>query len=177
MSLDQVLAAVADARSLRVVFLDASRNNPFATAGKDVGHGSALDAAAEGTVVAYATSPGGVVADSGGANGAYAMALAKHLVEPKVEIEMLFRIVRDEVLRASEGKQQPFVYCRAAGQGVLLPPLNMGALAPAHGAEAAPLPGVIASHASRSPPVAAYMPVVRNSVGLVPKKRRKTFAK
>jgi uncharacterized caspase-like protein len=109
-SLDQVLTAVADAKSLRVVILDASRNDPFPGAAAKIGHGLAQVEPSTGTVVAFSTNPGGTVVEGKGMNSSYAVALAKHLAEPKVEIGKLFRLVRDEVVEATGAKQLPFLY-------------------------------------------------------------------
>jgi uncharacterized caspase-like protein len=111
--LDQMLAAVKGARSLRVVILAAS----FAGAANDTGRLVAknevrpsFDEVVEGTVIAFATRPGAPAAETGGANSPYATALAKHLAEPKLEIGTLFRVVRDDVLKETGMQQEPFFF-------------------------------------------------------------------
>ena len=61
-----------------------------------------------GTYVAYATSPGGVASDGQGVNGLYTEELLKALRVPGLKIEDVFKIVRTNVRKASNGKQIPW---------------------------------------------------------------------
>ena len=60
--------------------------------------------------MAYAAKHGEVALDGEGGNSPFVAALAKHLPTPGLEINKLFRLVRDEVLTATQRKQEPFVY-------------------------------------------------------------------
>jgi len=150
--IDQVMGAIEGARSLRMVILDACRNDPFlatmkrsAGAGRDIGRGLALVEPEQASLVAFAAKAGTIAADGDGADSPFATALAKHLTEPGVEVNKLFRLVRDDVLDATGRKQEPFVYGSLPGRQdfYFRPP------APA----ASPsMPPVAAAPATSSPP-------------------------
>jgi hypothetical protein len=114
--LRQVLAAVEDARKLRLVVLDACRDNPFAermrrtAATRSITRGLARVEPGGATLVAYAAKDGQVAEDGRGANSPFVSSLAKRLGEPGLEINMLFRLVRNDVLTATGQKQEPFTY-------------------------------------------------------------------
>ena len=116
--LDYVLAATVGA-GLRVVILDACRNNPLARsmrrtgASRSVSRGSFgdLDESLLGdeTLVAYAAAAGTTAADGTGRNSPYTSALLAYLEQP-LEIGLLFREVRAQVLEATGGAQRPHEY-------------------------------------------------------------------
>ena len=116
--LDYVLAATVGA-ALRVVILDACRNNPLARsmqrtgASRSVSRGSFgnLDESLLGdeTLVAYAAAAGTTAADGTGRNSPYTSALLAYLEQP-LEIGLLFREVRRQVLEATAGEQRPHEY-------------------------------------------------------------------
>jgi tetratricopeptide (TPR) repeat protein len=114
--LDQALNAVEGARKLRVVILDACRDNPFAnqmrrtTASRSIGRGLARVEPDGGTLVAYAAKGGEVALDGDGQNSPFVSAILKYLPMPGVEINKFFRLVRDDVLTSTGRKQEPFVY-------------------------------------------------------------------
>ena len=115
-ALDQVLLAVEGARKLRLVILDACRDNPFATtmrrtaADRSIGRGLARVEPEGATLVAYAAKDGQVAQDGDGANSPFATALVRYIETPGLEINFLFRRVRDDVLNATGRRQEPFVY-------------------------------------------------------------------
>lgn len=117
-SLNRVLSKVEDAKKLRMVILDACRNNPFASrmfrsAGsrtRSLGKGLAPIEPDRGTLVAYSARDGQVAFDGEGQNSPYTKALLKHMDESGLEINLLFRKVRDTVLRNTGRQQEPYVY-------------------------------------------------------------------
>ena len=125
--LDDVLAATAGA-GLRVVILDACRNNPLARsmqrtgATRSVSRGSfgTLDENLLGdeTLVAYAAAAGTMAADGEGRNSPYTAALLSYLERP-LEIGLLFREVRARVLASTGGRQRPHEYASLLGQHYL----------------------------------------------------------
>ena len=121
-----VLQSVGRASGLRMVILDACRENPFAVAiqrsgaTRSVGRGLARVEPAGDTLVAYAAKEGTVASDGAGRNSPYSEALLTHLEEPGLEIGLLFRKVRDTVLAATGGRQEPFVYGSLSSRGVYL---------------------------------------------------------
>lgn len=115
--LERVLAKVENAKKLRLVILDACRNNPFAarmvrSAGstRSIGRGLAPLEPEGGVLVAYSAKHGTLAQDGDGANSPFATALAAYLEEPGLEIQFLFRKVRDRVKAATGGAQEPFLY-------------------------------------------------------------------
>ncbi len=115
--LDTVLQMSEGARRLRVVILDACRNNPFLVAMKRsistravAGGGLAPIEPKTDSLVVYSAKAGATASDGDGANSPFARALARRLVEPGREINILFRQVRDDVLAETSGKQEPFTY-------------------------------------------------------------------
>ena len=116
MPLDRVLAKVEGAKKLRLVILDACRENPFtvkmASAGttRSIGRGLARIEPEAGVLVAYSAKDGQVAQDGDGTNSPFAQSLLKYLDEPGLEINMLFRRVHDDVKTATSGQQIPFTY-------------------------------------------------------------------
>ncbi|MFO1183472.1 MAG: tetratricopeptide repeat protein [Bauldia sp.] len=132
-SLDRVLAAVDGARGLKMVVLDACRNNPFVASMKRsgassraVGRGLALVEPAQATLVAYAAKAGSVASDGDAGNSPFAKAFAQRVGEPGVEIGKMFRLVRDDVLAATGQKQEPFVYGSLPGTDFFFKPPTVG---------------------------------------------------
>ncbi len=115
------------ASKLKLVILDACRNNPF-RAGmssqgvtRSIGRGLArVSPAGSDTLVAYAAREGTVAADGDGAHSPYAAALIKHIATPGLDVRLLFGRVRDEVMKSTGGKQEPFTYGSLAGNRIML---------------------------------------------------------
>ena len=113
---DRVLAKVEGAKKLRLVILDACRENPFAAkmasagATRSIGRGLARIEPEAGVLVAYSAKDGQVAQDGDGLNSPFAESLLKHLDEPGLEINMLFRRVHDDVKTRTAGQQIPFTY-------------------------------------------------------------------
>jgi tetratricopeptide (TPR) repeat protein len=119
--LEQVLGAVEGARKLRLVLLDACRDNPFAnqmrrtSASRSVGRGLARVEPGAGTMIAYAAKHGSLAFDGDG-NSPFATALIKRLQVPGIELRRLFDLVRDDVVDATGGRQEPFTYGSLSGR-------------------------------------------------------------
>ena len=117
-TLDDVLASTSGA-GLRVVILDACRNNPLArsmqrtVSTRSVSNGSLgdlnEDLLGDETLVAYSAAAGTTAADGEGRNSPYTAALLAHLEEP-VDIGLMFRRVRARVLAATNRRQRPHEY-------------------------------------------------------------------
>jgi hypothetical protein len=106
----QVLDKMDAAKNrLNILILDACRNNPFARSWRSAGDkGLAQVKAPTGSLIAYATAPGSTAADGTGAHGLYTEALLAELQQPGVELEKLFKKVREKVLEQSQGAQTPW---------------------------------------------------------------------
>lgn len=108
---DRVLAFMdASQAKVNVIIMDACRNNPFERSWHRSanGNGLAMMDAPTGSLIAYATAPGRVASDGEGSNGLYTSALLKHLGDPKLTIEQVFKKVRTEVTEKSGGAQVPW---------------------------------------------------------------------
>ena len=90
------------------VVLDACRNNPFERRVRGSGKGLAAIDAAQGTLIAYATSPGSVAVDGEGDNGLYTSELLRALERPGLKAEDVFKQVRIAVAKRSGGLQVPW---------------------------------------------------------------------
>ena len=96
---------------MRILLLDACRNNPFPSISQSAGRGLALldtKSGAPGTFLSYSTSPGAEAEDGNGANSPYTTAVLQAAREPGLPIEEAFKRVRVAVNKATEGRQTPW---------------------------------------------------------------------
>jgi uncharacterized caspase-like protein len=128
-SLERVLKALDAAKRLRLVILDACRDNPFTrsmkrtVASRAIGRGLAkIEPTMTDTLVAYAAKAGAVARDGDGQNSPFAIALTKHITEPGLDLRIAFGRVRDDVLKATANRQEPFVYGSLGGDTLALVP-------------------------------------------------------
>ena len=160
-TLDDMLASTLGA-SLRLVILDACRNNPLARsmqrtlASRSVSGGSFgdlnEDLLGDETLVAYAAAAGTTAADGRGRNSPYTAALLAHLEQP-LEIGLLFRRVRAQVLASTNGQQRPHEYQSLVGEHYLSVPPTAEPVT-----VAAAVPAVVAA-VDAVPPAAADVEV------------------
>src|SRR5882762_4334473 len=127
--LDRVLFAVEPAKQLRLVILDACRDNPFAkkmkrTVGsRAIGRGLAkVEPSSPNTMIAFAAKAGSTASDGDSKNSPFATALVDHLTKPGLDLRKAFGFVRDDVLKATNNTQEPFVYGSLGGNDVTLVP-------------------------------------------------------
>ena len=125
--LDDILDMLAHVKGIRLVFLDACRNNPFAdgmrmVATRSVGRGFIGIEAPYGTVVSYSAKEGMVATDGAGRNSPFTAALLNNIAEPGLEIQFLLRRVRDSVRAATDGEQEPFISASLPGDYIYLVP-------------------------------------------------------
>ncbi|WP_170474141.1 caspase family protein [Ruegeria arenilitoris] len=123
--LDTVVNSIAQSPGLKIVLVDACRNNPFVTdmirtsSTRSIGQGLArIDPG--GVLVGYSARGGTLALDGDGRNSPYASALLTHLEEPGLEVGKMFRKVRDSVFQATEGYQEPFTYGSLPGSDLFL---------------------------------------------------------
>jgi hypothetical protein len=128
-SLDRVSQIIEQAKRLRVVIIDACRDNPFASGMKrtigtrSIGRGLAkVDVTAADTLVAFAAKAGSTAADGDGANSPYTTALLRHLMTPGLDVRLALGRVRDQVIASTGGRQEPFVYGSLGGAEITLMP-------------------------------------------------------
>lgn len=92
---------------MRIVILDACRNNPFPNV-NDAGRGLAIVDAPNGSIVGYSTAPGAEALDGSGGHSPYTQAFLNVARQPNVPIEQLFKRVRLEVNQTTSGAQIPW---------------------------------------------------------------------
>jgi hypothetical protein len=125
-ALKTVTPLVENASRLGVVILDACRNNPFAAKmqrtvrTRAVSRGLAAVEPTGNVLIAFAAREGTTAADGAGRNSPFTASLLKHIETPGLEINFLFRNVRDDVLDATRRAQLPFVYGSLSREAIYL---------------------------------------------------------
>ncbi|MFN7914654.1 MAG: caspase family protein [Vicinamibacterales bacterium] len=108
-SAQRVQAKLETRSRLRILILDACRDNPFRAVRSGAGGLAAMTA--KGSLIAFATAPGGTASDNPrGRNGLFTQELLEALKEPGLTASELFRTVRERVDRASGGRQFPWIW-------------------------------------------------------------------
>ena len=151
LSLDRILVAIEPAKKLRLVILDACRDNPFSrtmkrtVASRAIGQGLAkVEPTSPNVLIAYSAKAGSTAADGDGNNSPFTAALSHHLTKPGLDVRRAFGFVRDEVLKTTGNKQEPFVYGSLGGDDV---PLVPAPARPAPAAAAAPVAPALSAQA------------------------------
>jgi hypothetical protein len=128
-SLDRILRVVEPAKRLRLVILDACRENPFSRtmkrtmAKRSIGRGLAkVEPTTSDTLIAFAAKAGSTASDGDGRNSPFVTALLKHLAEPGLDLRIAFGRVRDDVMLKTDNEQEPFVYGSLGGSIISLMP-------------------------------------------------------
>ena len=157
--LDAVLEQLDGVRKLRLVILDACRNNIFGLSGakRSLSRGLARIEPEGNMLVAFAAREGTAADDGKGRHSPYTAALLKHIATPGLEINLLFRRMRTDVLAATGGEQQPAEYHSLGDKEIFLVPPLAAPLAP----KVEPPPGAVEAPAAR-PAKSAPSPVAPN---------------
>lgn len=126
-SLERIILAVEPVKTLRLIILDACRDNPFirnmqrTLAARAVTGGLAtVEPNTGNTLVAYAAKAGSISFDGSGRNSPFTTALLKHIAEPGLDIRIALGRVRDEVMKMTANRQEPFVYGSLGGTTIAL---------------------------------------------------------
>jgi uncharacterized caspase-like protein len=135
--LEKVMTAVEGAKKLKLILLDACRDNPFApqmrrtapsqpaalspndanmTITRSVGRGLGEVRVTGATLLVYSAKHGQTALDGDGGNSPFAVAVAQRVATPNVEINKLFRLVRDDVMEATAVRQEPYTYGSLPGR-------------------------------------------------------------
>jgi uncharacterized caspase-like protein len=123
-SYDALQSAIGGARALRIIILDACRNNPFkANMRQTLAMRGSLDRGlaappetVPGTLVVYSAKEGQAAVDGDGVNSPFAQAFVTRLRTPGREVSRMFADVRDDVLDATDSHQQPYTYGSLPGR-------------------------------------------------------------
>src|SRR5450631_3865529 len=123
-------ADIKSEMNVKLVFLDACRDNPFAakiksnsaTRSVSVQTGLAEMKSGEGTLIAFATGPGQTALDGqGGTNSPFTRALIAHITTPGVEIQQAMTEVRAQVNEETNKGQLPWGHTNLIGSVYLNP--------------------------------------------------------
>jgi uncharacterized caspase-like protein len=138
-NVDTTLEQTMQDAKVKLVFLDACRDNPFAakirsaraTRGVTVDSGLAAMNSGEGTMIAFATGPGQTALDGDkGTNSPFTRALVANITQPGVEIQQAMTKVRAQVNEETNKNQLPWGHTNLIGSVYL----NQASL-PADGAK------------------------------------------
>ncbi len=129
LGLDRLLVTIEPAKKLRLVILDACRDNPFSKTMKRtigtraIGRGFAkVEPSSPNTLIAFAAKAGSTASDGDSRNSPFTAALVKHIATPGLDLRKAFGFVRDDVLKQTSNRQEPFVYGSLGGGDVSLVP-------------------------------------------------------
>jgi hypothetical protein len=124
----EVVARSLAGASVKIVALDACRDNPFTarlpSASGVINRGLA-EVELDGYVVMYAAAAGKVALD-GDVNSPFAQTLARWVGEQTIDLRLLAGKMRDDVIAATAGTQRPFVSASLSGQLTVLAPAAQG---------------------------------------------------
>jgi hypothetical protein len=114
-AIDDIRDALDRAEGVKIMILDACRNNPLADRMRKSGGSRAIGGdrglaridRAQGSIIVYATSADQIAEDGVGRNSPFTSAMLKRIQEPGLEIEMMFRRVSADVATQTGGRQRP----------------------------------------------------------------------
>jgi hypothetical protein len=128
-SLDRIVRVLEPVKKLRLVILDACRDNPFqqsmkrSLSSRGVSRGLAkVDPENPNTLIAYAAKAGSTASDGDTDHSPFTTALLKQLPVPGQDLRKSLGYVRDDVMKQTTSKQEPFVYGSLGGDDVVLVP-------------------------------------------------------
>ncbi len=129
--LERLVASADGAKRLRLIVLDACRDNPFvksmrrerkgATRAVTAGLGK-VEPTSTDTLIAYAAKAGSTADDGDGLHSPFTTSVLKNLTVPGLDVRLAFGRVRDEVLKMTDSRQEPFVYGSLGGGNIALVP-------------------------------------------------------
>ena len=93
---------------VKIVILDAARQNPFARGGQPLASGLALVDPAPNTVIAFNAAPGTVAPDEQGPYGAYATSLTEMIAAGGLSLDDIFTRLRLRVSELTQGAEVPW---------------------------------------------------------------------
>lgn len=137
-NINDILRFMEREQRTNLIFLDACRDNPMArnlslnmgTRSVAVGRGLAPVETGVGTMIAYSTQPGNVALDGAGRHSPFTEALLGHIETPNLDVEIMMRSVRRDVMQITAGQQVPWSSSSLTGSFVFQnqPPQSVAAL-------------------------------------------------
>jgi hypothetical protein len=102
---------------LRILILDACRNNPFRSKRDGVRGLSPMASSVEGTFIAYATADNGVADDNPkDNNGLFTKSLLNAMLTSGLNLKQVFEKAKEDVYNESQKRQRPYTYDGVIGQ-------------------------------------------------------------
>jgi hypothetical protein len=135
-ALQALSRTVSNTSKLGMVILDACRSNPFVpkmlatNVQRAVERGFSRVEPSDNVLVAYSAREGTTASDGSGRNSPFTRALLANIETPGLEIDLLFRNIRDDVMAATSRGQQPIVYASLSKEKIFLKPIESNTLAP-----------------------------------------------
>jgi hypothetical protein len=129
--LERLVSSADGATRLRLIILDACRDNPFVAtmhrerkmANRAIAAGlGKVEPTSTDTLIAYAAKAGSTADDGDGQHSPFTAAVLKNLTVPGLDVRLAFGRVRDEVLKTTGNRQEPFVYGSLGGSNIALVP-------------------------------------------------------
>jgi uncharacterized caspase-like protein len=153
---ETVLRQMESEPRVNIVLLDACRDNPLArnlarsmgTRSAAIGRGLARIETGVGTLIAFATQPDNVALDGDGEHSPFTAALLRHMETPGLDVALLMRQVRQDVIAATSGKQVPWDHSSLTSDFAF----NPVAAAPPVAASAPPEPAQLPATTSSGTP-------------------------
>jgi uncharacterized caspase-like protein len=131
---------------VKIVVVDAARQNPFARGGQPLASGLALVDPGQGTAIAFNAAPGTVAPDEQGPYGVYATSLTEMIAAGGLTLDDLFARVRLRVSELSQGAEVPWYASQINGSFFMT----------ARAADAPPPPNVVPLADLRGKPIRSY---------------------
>jgi Caspase domain len=132
-ALKSVMPIVGAASKLGIIILDACRSDPFAasmqrgTRTRAVERGLKAVEPTGSVLVAFAAKEGTTADDGTGRNSPFTAALLSNVERPGLEVNYLFRSIREAVLHSTDHQQEPVVYGSLPSAEIYLRPPNIAA--------------------------------------------------
>jgi lipoprotein NlpI len=126
--LNDVLKHMERQAKTNIIILDACRNNPLqrnlsrsmGTRSAAASQGLAEVRSGVGTLIVFATQPGNVALDGAERHSPFTAGLLKHIETPNIDIAIMLRRVRDDVIDNTKGQQVPWEHSSLRGAPIML---------------------------------------------------------
>lgn len=126
--LNDVLKHMERQAKTNIIILDACRNNPLqrnlsrsmGTRSAAASQGLAEVRSGVGTLIVFATQPGNVALDGAEKHSPFTAGLLKHIETPNIDIAIMLRRVRDDVIDSTKGQQVPWEHSSLRGAPIML---------------------------------------------------------
>lgn len=122
-SVERLLRAIDGAKTLKLLILDTSRDNQMDPAMKKRPSCCSLprvEPPFADTLFLYATKVGSLAMEGDGSVDPYTRALVSDLFEPGLDVRQAAGKVRDDVIAATQRRQEPFAYGSLSGGSIVL---------------------------------------------------------